>query len=75
MCRVSISTNTGVAPTRDTHVAVEMNEMAGTMTSSPSPMPSASSAISSVTVPFIALSPKRQCWKAANSCSKRATMG
>jgi hypothetical protein len=49
----SMSTNTGVAPTRDTAEAVEINEMAGTITSSPGPMPAAASIISSVTVPLI----------------------
>ena len=69
----SMSTNTGVALTRDTAMAVETNEMAGTITSSPGPMPAALSAISSVTVPFMADMPCRHCVKAANSRSSRWT--
>src|SRR5579863_6887157 len=71
----SISTNTGVAPTRETAVAVAMNEIAGTITSSPLPIPRVSRAISSVSVPFIAARPNLQCWNAANSRSNRVTNG
>ncbi len=70
----SMSTNTGSAPARETAVAVEMNEMAGTITSSPGPIPSTARAVSSVTVPFTALIPCAQCWKAANSPSSRPTI-
>ena len=47
----STSTRRGVAPTRLTASAVAMNEFAGTMTSSPAPMPSARSESTSASVP------------------------
>ena len=54
----SMSTNTGTAPRRVTAEAVETNEIAGTITSSPGPIPAHASIISSVTVPFTAEMPK-----------------
>jgi len=47
----SMSTNTGVAPTRCTDPAVAKNENVGTMTSAPGPTPSAMSATISASVP------------------------
>ena len=47
----SMSTNTGVAPSRLTQPAVAKNENVGVMTSSPGPMPSAISATSNASVP------------------------
>ena len=69
----SMSTNTGVPPIRETAVAVEMNEMAGTITSSPGPTPATVSAASSARVPLATLTPKAQCWNAAKSRSNRST--
>ena len=46
----SISTNTGLARTRATTFALAAKLIAGTMTSSPSPTPATSSAISSPAV-------------------------
>ena len=47
----SMSTSTGVAPTRETQPAVAKNEKVGVITSSPGPIPSAISAASSASVP------------------------
>ena len=47
-----MSTSTGVAPASRTTLAVAGNVYAGTMTSSPSPIPSASTARWSAAVPF-----------------------
>ncbi|MNE56078.1 hypothetical protein D3C80_1509560 [compost metagenome] len=49
---VSISTNTGVAPTNSTTFAVATYDRAGTMTSSPGPIPETINAKWSVAVPF-----------------------
>ena len=46
----SISTNTGLAPTRATTFALAAKLIAGTITSSPAPTPATSSAISSPAV-------------------------
>ena len=51
------STNTGSAPAAIGAYAVAANVSAGTMTSSPQPMPSAFSATSIVTVPFAIRTP------------------
>ena len=47
----TISANTGFAPSRHTALAVAKNVKLGTITSSPGPMPSASSASSSASLP------------------------
>ena len=47
----SMSTSTGVAPTRDDAPAVAKNEKVGVITSSPGPTPSAISASRSASVP------------------------
>ena len=56
-------------------MAVAANVSAGTMTSSPQPMPSALSATSRVTVPFIITIPWRAPWSAANRLAKAAAAG
>ena len=67
----STSTITGVALTDSTALALATNVMPGTITSSPSPMPQATSAASSVCVPFVNGSPPAAPWKRANSPAKR----
>ena len=56
------STNTGSAPAAIGAYAVALNVRAGTITSSPQPMPSALSATSIVTVPFDIKIPWRAPW-------------
>ena len=73
--RGSQSTSTGVAPARATASAVAMKVLAGTITSSPGPMPSARSASSNASVP---LATPTQCGapeKAAKAFSNSATSG
>ena len=60
--RGSTSTITGSAPAAIGAYAVAANVSAGTMTSSPQPMPSALSATSIVTVPFAIKIPCRAPW-------------
>ena len=52
-----MSAKTGMAPTWSTEVAVDMNVIDGTITSSPGPMPSASSMAASATVPLANVTP------------------
>ena len=56
------STKTGSAPAAIGAYAVAANVSAGTITSSPQPMPSALQATSIVTVPFIIKIPCRAPW-------------
>jgi hypothetical protein len=53
------STNTGLAPTANTASAVAMNVLAGTMTSSPGPMPSAARLSWRAAVPLATPTPCR----------------
>src|SRR5229473_6268998 len=73
--RGSISANTGVAPTWQTEVAVAMKVIDGTITSSPGPMPSASSIAARAVVPLAKLTACAQWCRAANSRSKSAFCG
>src|SRR5687768_5486894 len=71
----SISTNTGVAPTRLTQPAVAKNENVGVMTSSPAPMPSAISTTSSASVPDETAMASSTPIMAASSRSRPSTSG
>src|SRR5580765_3503806 len=71
----SMSTNTGVAPTRLTDPAVAKNENVGVITSSPGPMPSAMSTASSASVPDETVTASATPSMAANSASIASTSG
>jgi len=61
-----MSTITGMAPAAIGAAAVAWKVYAGTITSSPQPMPAARSAISSVTVPLAAMIAYSPPWNARN---------
>jgi hypothetical protein len=69
------STMTGSAPAAIGAYAVAAKVRAGTITSSPQPIPSALTATSIVTVPFTIRIPCRAPWYAANEASNRAALG
>src|SRR5436190_1332803 len=69
------STITGSAPAAIGAYTVAANVSAGTITSSPHPIPSALSATSIVTVPFAIRIPWRAPWYAANASSNAAALG
>ena len=71
----SISTSTGVAPTRDTHPAVAKKEYVLVTTSSPGPMPSAISTASSASVPDDTLTASGTSRAAISSRSSPSTSG
>src|SRR5262249_20803425 len=71
----SMSANTGVAPTRAIASAVAKNVKAGQITSSPDPMPSASSTSTMASVPFATPIDCRVPRYAAASCSNPSTSG
>src|SRR5579862_3221855 len=71
----SMSANTGTAPRRATASAVAKNVNEGQITSSPSPMPSASSAITIASVPFATPTVCSTPRYAAASRSKPSTSG
>src|SRR6266699_6184154 len=73
--RGSISANTGVAPTWQTEVAVPAQVIDGTITSSPGPMPSASSIAARAVVPLAKLTACAHWCLAANSRSNSAFCG
>ena len=68
-----MSTSTGVAPASRTTLAVAGKVYAGTMTSSPSPIPSASTARWSAAVPFetatACSTPHASATSSSNSCT------
>jgi hypothetical protein len=65
----STSAKTGRAPHLAAHMPEATNVRAGTITSSPAPIPNADSAISSATLPLHTATPYLQPAEAANSCS------
>ena len=71
-----MSTNTGVAPVSATELAVAAKVNDGTMTSSPGPIPAASSPRCRPEVPELTATHERPStsWS-PNSCSKAATCG
>ena len=69
----STSANTGAAPTATTAWAVAVNVSAGTITSSPGPMPAAASAIRRAAVPELTPTDSRTPQYPANSCSNDST--
>ena len=71
----STSTSTGVAPASRTTFAVAGKVYAGTITSSPAPIPSASTARWSAAVPFETATACSTPHAAATSCSSSATFG
>src|SRR5581483_1538254 len=71
----SMSTKTGVAPTRAIASAVAKNVNAGQTTSSPAPMPRASSTRTSASVPFAQLTVSRTPSFSAASRSNESTSG
>src|SRR5690606_36878356 len=73
--RGSMSTNTGRAPARTTAFAVAAKLNDGTTTSSPCPIPTASSANSSALVPELTATQGRPTTCSANSASNAATSG
>ena len=69
----STSAKTGFAPTIATQLAVAPNEMAGTMTSSPGPIPSTCMMPWSAAVPLLTATASRVPVRAATAASSSAT--
>ncbi len=66
----SMSTNTGVAPVRATELPVAANVNAGTMTSSPGPIPNEAIAMCKAAVPLLT---DKQCFTPKYSSSSRCS--
>lgn len=71
----SMSANTGVAPVSRTELAVAAKVNEGTTTSSPAPIPAATSASRSAEVPEFTATQCRPSTSAENSSSNAATSG
>jgi hypothetical protein len=68
-----MSAKTGIAPTNVTAAALAMNVYGGTITSSPTPTPTARRAAAKASVPLHTQMPCAACWYEANSASNVAT--